>query len=62
MPAPQDIMQIVQSASRAYTYRYRRGPGGLTPDFLTLVVYFRRRYCLAPCGDHGTHAARPPTF
>ena len=24
MPAPQDIMQIVQSASRAYTYRYHR--------------------------------------
>jgi DNA replication protein DnaC len=29
-------MQIAQSASGAHTYCYRRGPGGLTPDFLTL--------------------------
>ena len=31
-------MQIVHSASGALTYRYRRGPGGLTPDFLTLSI------------------------
>ena len=36
MPATQDMMQIAQSASGAHTYGYRRGPGGLTPDFLTL--------------------------
>ena len=34
--ATQDMMQIAQSASGAHTYRYRRGAGGLTPDFLTL--------------------------
>jgi hypothetical protein len=34
-----DIMQIAQSTSGAHTYCYRRGPGGLTPDFLTLSLY-----------------------
>ena len=39
VPATQDMMQIAQSASGAHTYCYRRGPGGLTPDFLTLSGY-----------------------
>jgi hypothetical protein len=32
-------LQIAQSASGAHTYCYRRGPDGLTPDFLTLSLH-----------------------
>ena len=52
-------MQIAQSVSGAHTYCYRRGPGGLTPDFLTLSLLDAKSTRLAAMSAQRTAKCHP---